>query len=779
MRRFSLLLVLSFCTLWVTAQIGAGQWKIHPYFVGVKATNCVDATNKVYYLAGGSLYCYDKAGNSNQVLDMSGALNDMNISQIYYNFDNDYLVVTYDNCNIDIIQPDGTVVNIPAIKDVVLTKGKTINDVTFAPGKIYVATSFGYIVINDSSFTVDEVRYYTIGVRSLAVIGGTKVMSFSNVFIYCDQSKPVEVDSWHKQAPNAAGQGQIIPINDNRFFVVSDRGLYVANIVRSRDDSGNLICTFPEEQIIDVRPVTLQRTPSGFVASFFSNNYYYTFDADGSNPVRHDGNEIYSSHEQGSWWALGTEGLSHIVNGVRGETIEPKGISIVDRAYWTTYDPFQQRILLCRTAENRILDIWDSTTNTEINSYDGSQWHNITPPNIGNYGGNYKIVVSPNEPNTYFYCSRKEGGVAKVQNDSVVVRYYSGNSNVSYRAAILAFDSKGNLWITQPYYSDNSPEVLIVTPEKQALNNITKADVIVNNLGGVIKNYNDGFKRSCFDIGGDDIKVYSGGEYDGRLIIWNNNDDLSLKQYKAFSSFNDQDNREFTTHSWVYVKADKEGMIWIGTAAGVISLDPRHAFDDDFRINRMAVTLREGKRLEMPETLLEGIQVNCIDVDAENRKWLATNTSGVYLVSADGSEIIKHFDMSNSPLPSDQIYSVCCNPSTNSVLVVTARGVVEYFSDITPSASNYDKVYAYPNPVHPDFTGYITITGLMDNSYVVITDNKGTVVKSIVSTGGVAVWSGCDSNGNRLQTGTYRVYAAQGHNPDTNGRPVARIVMIK
>ena len=43
-------------------------------------------------------------------------------------------------------------------------------------------------------------------------------------------------------------------------------------------------------------------------------------------------------------------------------------------------------------------------------------------------------------------------------------------------------------------------------------------------------------------------------------------------------------------------------------------------------------------------------QVNCIDCDEQNRKWIATNTNGIYLVNADGSEIIKHFDMSNTAL---------------------------------------------------------------------------------------------------------------------------------
>ena len=782
MRRISLTLVLCLCALCSMAQIGAGQWKIHPYFVGTKASNCVDAVGKVYYLAGNSLYCYDKKSATNMVLDQNGILNDANISQIYYNYDMGYLVVAYVDCNIDIILQDGSVINVPAIKDVILPKAKIINDVTFTTGKIYVATSFGYIVINDSSFSVDEARNFGGSIVSVAIVGGTKIMTLGNKFYYCEATRPIEQAGWHYSATNPAGNGNIFPINNDKFFLSTSNGLYLVTIGRSYNASGNEVCTFTEEQIVDAMPVSLQRTPSGFVASFYSKNYYYTFDLDGGNPIQHEGNAIYSSHKRDDWWALDANGLVHIENGVLGEPVTPNGISIARRAYWTAYDPGQQRILLCRTAENRVLEEWEAGNITEINSYDGTQWHNITPStaNINSdYGGNYRIVVSPNEPNTYYYCSRKFAGVAKVQDDSIVVRYNSTNSYVSQRASTLAFDSQGNLWIAQSYKSDASPDAIVLTPEKQALNQVSKADFVVNDMGGICKNSNDGFKRVAFDIGAGDVKVYSGGEYNAPLIFWSNNDDLSLKQYKSFYFFNDQDNKDFSTYGWVYIKADNDGMIWAGTVSGVISFDPSKAFDADFHINRISVSLNEGKRLEMPEPLLEGTQVNCIDVDAENRKWIATNSSGIYLVSADGSEIIKHFDMSNSPLPSDQIYSVCCNRATNSVLVVTSKGVVEYYSDITPSASNYDKVYAYPNPVHPDFTGYITITGLMDDSHVVITDNKGTVMTTLKSTGGIAIWSGCDSRGNRYSTGTYKVYAAQGTKPDTKGKPVARIVMIK
>lgn len=794
MRKTFFVLALSLVTLITSAQIGVGQWKIHPYFIGGDVTNCVDAGHHVYYLSKGSLFCYDKSTQSNLPIDATNVINDENINQIYYDYIVGDLFITYDNCNIDIIKSDGSLVNVSAIKDVVLPKAKVINDISFGKGKAYVATSFGYIVIDETNFSVSEVRNYDLNVSSVSVVGDYKIMCLGGKYYYCGANEQVEHDRWHKQANNPVGNGSIVPINNTNFFLLTPTALYRVSI--SADGEGNL--TFATTKMPDEIPSTVQRTPSGFVASNYYytvdgdygtkikvfRDYYYTFDADGGNPTKHSGEGAYSSHESGNWWALEPAGLVHIVGGVKDDPREPNGISIKKRAYWTTYDPYQQRVLLCRTSENNVLEEWDSSTNTEINSYDGTQWRNITPPNIGDFGGNYWIKVSPNEPNTYFYCSRKTGGIAKVQNDIIVARYNSDNSNsrVSMKATSLAFDSKGNLWSAQPYAGfktpppDPSPDAVVITAEKQALNEVTPNSFIVNDMGKILKDPGDSYKRMVFDIGAGDTKVFSTGNYNAPLIIWNNNDDLSVKQYKVFNSFNDQDNKPFSAYKWTYIKADNERRIWVGTVSGIISFDPQEAFNTDFRITRNKVTINEGAQVN--EVLLEGTQVNCIDVDEFNRKWIGTNTNGVFLVSADGSEIIKHFDNTNSPLPTDQIYSVCCNRATNSVLIVTANGVVEYFNDMTPSEADYNNVYAYPNPVQSTFTGYVTIKGLMENSNVVITDAAGNTVATTTSIGGVAIWDVCNEQGVPVKTGTYKVYASQGQ---ITGRekPVTKIAVIR
>lgn len=755
--------------LLASAQLGAGQWKTHPYFVGGNAKNCIDAGNKVYYLAGGSLYSFDKEAQTNDVLDANNSLNDLNVRQIYYNYSKQYLVVAYNDCNIDIILSSGEVINVPAVKEVVLHNTKTINDVTFGNGKIYVATSFGYIVLDDESFDVKEVRVYELNVASVAEVGQYKIMSLGGKFYYCGVNDQVEAARLYKQVANAKGDGLIFPINDNKFFLSCNATFQIMTIGHGTDSLGIDTLNFTPKQVVAAKPVTVQPYSGGFVASFAPQNYYYTIVPDGSTYTKVTGNEIHSSQEEGNWWVLGTKGLAHVVGGVTGQYVTPNGISISANAYYSTYDPYQQRVILNRTTDNFVLPTANSGAKTEINSYDGSQWHNITPANAPNATGNTKIVVSPNEPNTYFYCTRTTGGVCKVKNDIVEVVYKGTNSPYFTRVS-LAFDSKGNLWMPQAY---NTSLVMAITPENQLLTAVDSSKFVVIDPG---YNWGNAFKRQVFGIGADDIKMFSSGEWNAPIMFWTNNDDLSLKQTKLYNSFNDQDNKNFAPWGWVDIKADNDGMVWIGTVSGVISLDPRDAFNDDFRVNRITYTKNEG--VDIQGVLCEGLQVNNIDVDANNNKWIATNASGVFFVSPDGSEVYKHFDTTNSPLPSDQVYSVCCNRATNSVIIVTPQGVVEYYCDVTPSANDYSNVYAYPNPVEPNFTGLITIKGLMANSNVVITDDEGNIVKTLVSDGGIALWNGCDDSGVRMSTGIYNVYASQG-DTSTTGEPLTKIAIIK
>ena len=80
--------------------------------------------------------------------------------------------------------------------------------------------------------------------------------------------------------------------------------------------------------------------------------------------------------------------------------------------------------------------------------------------------------------------------------------------------------------------------------------------------------------------------------------------------------------------------------------------------------------------------------------------------------------------------------------------------------------------------MRPDYTGWITITGLMDNSLVKITDSVGNVVYTATSNGGMVTWDGCRADGEPVTTGVYYVLASQNADSGSSGA-VTKILVVR
>jgi hypothetical protein len=86
-----------------------------------------------------------------------------------------------------------------------------------------------------------------------------------------------------------------------------------------------------------------------------------------------------------------------------------------------------------------------------------------------------------------------------------------------------------------------------------------------------------------------------------------------------------------------------------------------------------------------------------------------------------------------------------------------------------------DSVYAYPNPVTPDYRGLITISGLTYDADVKITSSNGALIAEGRSNGGMFTWDGCDRQGRRVASGVYMVITAT---RDGNKGTVCKIAVI-
>ena len=779
--------------MWLAS--GAQQidsWRYHAVF-STDQTNIIDTGDYVYYLSDNCLYRYDKDSEENLFLNKSNLLSDANIANIYYNTDKKYVVVIYSNSNIDFIADDGAVTNLPDLKNAVITSSKNINHVTFAPSCMYVATDFGYIAVNDEKFEVLESRFYKylynytekvnnvdveksewrdVEVNSVAQVGDHIFISALSRLYY--GSVGTHYDSLDEMKSIEFVDGKIYPIGSGKFLY---DGGYTHLYTPTWDSNGDL--SLAGEDVASASPVSVQRTASGYIANYSKNNFYVTLDENGGNrqTVWNIDNEIFSSQEtDGSLWALGKSGIHKVTGSESSTYIRPFALT-TSVPFYMTFNAGTGRLLVTGYATNSFFA--GNGPATTVDSYDGISWEDVTPQPVIDMGGNYEPIVDPTDAQSY-YLPTWLGGLYRITGTEVSAVYNWENSPMRkimnyYCHPVTAFDKNGNLWVVQD--GNSTTPVMMLPKSKVGSASVTASDWVTSSaMADVTAN-----KRSKLGITSSGIKILSNGDYERFIYVWDDGGNPASSSVKSAEldpakGVIDQDNKELTWKYTLDFAIDQNNRVWVGTNVGVFSFNPAEAFSSSFRVNHTKVPRNDNTNIA--DYLLDGQQVNCIAVDGNNRKWIGTNSAGLFLVSADGSVILKQFNTSNSLLPSDQVYRICCDNSSNSVFVSTAAGFVEYFSDASAPMPDYSDIIAYPNPVRPEYTGIITIQGLMDNTLVKITDSAGNLVASTKSNGGLATWDGCDMSGKRVDSGVYFVFASQSSTDSGSKAAVTKIVVI-
>lgn len=765
-----------------------GDWRIHGVF-GNQATKIIDTDNKVYSLVNGWLYCYDKENDETICVSESGDLNDVDIENIYYNYDRKWLFVAYSNSNIDIILDNDDVINMPDIYNASLSSSKGINDIAFSKHGTYIATDFGYVRLNDDKKEVKESRNYNVVVRSVCVVGDKLLLS-ANGQIYMEEIGEYYGRLEELVSTSFKQSGYLYAVNES-MFIVNTGWLYCLKVTDSDVVYKSLLSNAGAKNLLP--------TKTGF--QFVDNNgVLYLLDENAEKtssvtlPESMKSSLISSYEADGSQWELNEKGFRHVSISESGsetvlmDFVKPN-TSTVDIPYYLVYNTPLEKLYVMNPGATRYFSSYSRVG--AMSSYDGMTWKDEMPATastINPYGTKnnkinapYSLVFDPEDPNTCYVGTWFEG-VYKITDGNVVAKYDWTNSTLEKiefaetfhlcTTPNICFDKNNNLWITQ---SSNTTHPFSVLPRaKQSKETVTREDWLTPNVSGVTVNY-----TGKMFITSRDVKLYSNGLLNNPLVIFydDGNPASSSIQSKVYSSLTDQDGKEYT---WKYINCfaeDNNGKIWMGTSNGVVEFSPQNAFtSSSFTVNHLKVPRNDGTNLA--DYLLDNTDVTCIEVDGSNRKWIGTSTSGVLLVSEDGSEILQQFTTENSPLLSNKVISVCCNPLSNKVYIGTDKGLLEYTSDSEPPTDSYSDIYAYPNPVRPEYTGNIIIRGLMENTLVKIADSAGNVVRSIRSTGGMTTWDGCNSSGERVSSGVYYVFVSQNENETSSGA-VTKILIIR
>jgi ligand-binding sensor domain-containing protein len=223
------------------------------------------------------------------------------------------------------------------------------------------------------------------------------------------------------------------------------------------------------------------------------------------------------------------------------------------------------------------------------------------------------------------------------------------------------------------------------------------------------------------------------------------------------------------------IAEDLDGNIWVGTDQGpLIYFNPRNMFDGNPKASRIKIARNDGTN--DADFVLKTETITAIAVDGANRKWLGTSGSGLYLLSPDGTKQIYNFNEKNSPLLSNSIVSLAIDNKSGDIWIGTSRGVQSYRGNATEGREKFSKVLTFPNPVRQDFGGNVTITGLMADTQIRITDISGNLVFETVSDGGQATWDLKTYNGRRVATGVYLVFCAS---RDGSQSAVTKMLVIK
>ena len=273
--------------------------------------------------------------------------------------------------------------------------------------------------------------------------------------------------------------------------------------------------------------------------------------------------------------------------------------------------------------------------------------------------------------------------------------------------------------------------------------------------------------------------------FDSRGYLWFVN--TSWADQSVFC-YNPSTNKLFKYSNWINqdginnsltlvncVCEDKEKNIWVGTNLGPFMIKSDEVGQENITFYQIKVPRNDGT--DYADYLLYGVNINHIAIDGGNRKWFATNGAGAFLISTDNIQQLANFKEDNSYLLSNNISSTAINPKTGRVYFLTDKGLCSYQGDATEPSEEMtkDNVYAYPNPVTPDYTGQITITGLTYDADVKITASNGALIAQGRSNGGMFTWDGNDRQGRRVASGIYFVITATS---EGNSGTVCKIAVI-
>ena len=673
MKTITLLITILFMTLPLSA-IDKGSWEIYTSYNDI--TEIEPAGNQVFALASNGLFSYHIKNGSVTTYDKANTLSDFDINHIAWNKNTKKLVITYTNGNIDLLDTNGNVVNVPDLYLKSMTDNKQINHINISGANVYLSLSFGIIKLDTKEGKILD----------------TYKLGFNVNYSY---------------------------IEDNCLYAASkEAGLYRGVLKNNLIDKNNW------EKTGNFKEQTKNST-----TVYDTTNKY--------------------------WWTVKEGKLTYYTLNTDKEKIyQTEGIIPDGPASNKFY-----RLYINKNKLYAVAGAWsqekDCNNMGEVHVWNGEKWEEFEQPSDASLGHRYRDLLcldfDPSKEGHIMVGSK--AGLYEFQDGKFIKCYNKDNTSVitsplskSYTIiSSVKYDTTGKLWLLNSL-GDNS--ILSFDQSTQEWKKYPHTEIGSNdryNLTGLIIGKNNG-----------NIWFVNNYYEKNRLYKYNYNTD-ELTMYGA--TFANEDGKNITPIYVHCLAEDRNGNIWIGTTSGplYLSLSDIKNGTDIFTQHKVP----RNDNTNYADYLLDNSNIRCIAVDGANQKWFGTD-NGVYLISDDCNTQIYHFNTENSPLISNTIHSIAINNNAGKVYFATDKGLCSFNNGIVSPNTEMtkDNVYAYPNPVKPDYTGKINIVGLSFNADIKIVSTNGTLINEGRSAGGSYTWDGCDQNGKKVASGIYMVETA-------------------
>jgi ligand-binding sensor domain-containing protein len=351
-------------------------------------------------------------------------------------------------------------------------------------------------------------------------------------------------------------------------------------------------------------------------------------------------------------------------------------------------------------------------------------------------------------------------GVLKIKNNKF--SFYNNTNSTLYGAAGnpsfipitgIAKDANGTLWFTN-YKADNN----------KPLSSFTTDSVWKNYVNGVNINSTYFFRGLVID---DYYTKWIISEYD--------------PIYNGLFYFNEKYSLPGTVNGWGFIgndeiygsgtqvkciAIDKNNELWIGTTGGVAVINK--VSNPANSISRPCNTTRCN---------ISGQVINCITVDPLNNKWVGTKTSGVWVLTPDGSSVIAQFNTTNSKIASDNITSISIDGQKGIVYIGTEKGLSSFKTFLVEPLQTFkENLKVYPNPYNPE-KSTLSIDGLVESSRIKIITPYGKIIKDFQTPGGrVAYWNGTDENNEYVSSGIYFIIS---YTSDGSQSSIGKVAIVR